>query len=225
MTTRAGLRTSARNELGDGGAAPTWTDAQLNQWLLEAIREYGRRAPKATTTTIASVALQADYALPADCLRVARVEHPTGFFRVPDPRSGGDVIDPLQITSQQVPRVLSEQLGYDVWGSLGALTLTLLPEPADASSSIKVRYWARWTEPAADGDTLATPSLDDELLVWLVAARALDWLGSEEGKRQRYERQRGSSPDEASGSYRRRYEQALSARESRAAARRLVVRG
>ena len=224
MTTRAGLRALIRDELGDSGASTTWLDSQLNQWLAEAIRDYSRRLPKPSTTTIASVANQADYGLPADCLQVARVEHPEGFFRVPDPRSGGDVIDPLSLTSSQVPRVLSEQLSYDVWGAYGSLTLTLQPSPAASAEDIAVRYLASWAEPANDAATISVPTIDEQLLVWFVAARALEWLGTEEAKRQRFEKQRGASPQFLTGAYRSTYERALSAREG-TPRRRLVIRG
>jgi hypothetical protein len=52
VTTRAGLRALIRGELGDQGAATTWLDAQLNQWLVEGIRDYSRRLPKPSTTTL-----------------------------------------------------------------------------------------------------------------------------------------------------------------------------
>ena len=40
MTTRAELRTRIRTELNDAGGTPLWTDAALNQWIDEAIRDY-----------------------------------------------------------------------------------------------------------------------------------------------------------------------------------------
>jgi hypothetical protein len=224
VTTRAGLRALIRGELGDQGAATTWLDAQLNQWLVEGIRDYSRRLPKPSTTTLASVADQADYALPSDCLSVARVEHPAGFFRVPDPRAGGDLIDPLSLSSSQVPRVLVEQLGYDIWGAYGSLILTLQPAPSAGSEEIKVRYLASWGEPANDVATLAVPTVDEQLIIWFVAARALEWLGTEEAKRQRFEQQRGASPEVMVRTYRGNYERALSGREGMPR-RRLVIRG
>src|SRR5207248_3272186 len=114
---------------------------------------------------------------------------------------------------------------YEVWGVFGTLTLTLRPAPADATDAIKVRYLAVYAEPAADGDTLATPSQDDHLLIWFCCNRALQWLGTDEGKRQRWERTRGMSAQGAAGQYGRDYRSELRRRSRRAAPRRLVVRG
>src|SRR5204863_5909028 len=119
-----------------------------------------RNLPKPTSTSLSSVASQADYSLPSDCQRVVRVEHPTGFFRIEDPLSAGDVTtDDPSVVKPLAPL----QLAYEVWGLYGALTLTLRPAPANASDAIAVRYLATFTEPSADGDTLATPSQDDHL--------------------------------------------------------------
>src|SRR5687767_9928685 len=130
MTTRAGLRALARGELSDLGAAQVWTDGLLDRWAVEAIRAYGRDVPREASATLTTLAAQADYALPADCRRVARVEHPSGCFRVADPASGGDYVDgpgsELWAPSGPV------QLAYEVWGAPGALTLMLRPAPAAA---------------------------------------------------------------------------------------------
>lgn len=223
MTTRGGLRTTVRAELNDTGGAKTWSEALLGQWLLEAIRAYGEALPRESATSIVGVANQADYALPADCLRVTRVEHPRGFFRVSDPLAAGDLIDPLGLAGGQLPRLVAEQLAYEVYGPHGARTLTLRPAPA-AAETIAVRYLATWAEPAVDGDSLATPARDDQLLVWSVCARALSWLDADESKRQRFERDRGVSAGQAARAYAERYVATLAARQRRTAPRRLVVR-
>jgi hypothetical protein len=223
MTTRAGLRSSARAELNDSAGTQLWTDALLNEWIVEAMRDFGRDFPKESSATLTSVATQAEYALAADCLRVTRVEHPTGFFRLPDPLSAGDLVDPFAL-SQGSPRVASSQLAYEVYGPHGARTLTLRPAPTIAGESIRVHYLAVWAEPAADADTRATPAVDDTLLIWLVAARALRWISTDESKRQRFERQRGVTTAQANESYRAEYRQVVANRAARAAPRRLVVR-
>jgi hypothetical protein len=100
----------------------------------------------------------------------------------------------------------------------------LRPAPTTAGESIKVRYLGVWSEPAADGDTLATPALDDALLIWLVAARALQWAATDESKRQRFERQRGVTTAQAAEAYRAEYRRVVNDRAARSAPRRLVVR-
>jgi hypothetical protein len=224
MTTRAGLRATIRAELNDGGVPQLWPDLQLNEWILHAIRDYGRHVPREASASIASVANQADYSLPADCQRVARVEHPTGFFRVPDPLSAGDVLAQGLGAGGWGPGAVATQLAYEVWGSFGAMTLTLRPAPDDASSPIGVRYLATWSEPSADSSALTTPSQDDHLLVWYVAEAALQWLSTDESKRQRFERQRGVSTTAAAGQYARDYRRELDRRARAATPRRLVVR-
>jgi hypothetical protein len=220
MTTRAGLRALARGELSDLGAAQVWTDGLLDRWAVEALRAYGRDVPREASATLTSVTAQADYALPADCRRVVRVEHPSGCFRVADPAGGGDCV----AVQSPTPTVQGEggQLAYEVWGAPGGLTLSLRPAPVVSGEGIGVRYLAAYAEPAADGDVLATPTADDHLLVWLVAERALQWLATDESKRQRFERQRGVSTAEAARAYRERYRGELERRGRGVAGRRLV---
>lgn len=189
MTTRAALRTQIRNELNDAGATPLWSDERLNQWLAEAIRDYGRALPREVETSLASVADQAGYVLPADALRVARVEHPADVLRV----AGADG---------------AEAAGYEVFGG----QLVLAPAPGASGEAIGLRYLARYAEPAADGDTLATPVEDDALLVWYACWRALGWISADEAKRQRFERQRGATAAAEAEHYRQLYREALADR-------------
>src|SRR5207247_10329570 len=114
MTTRAQLIGLVRNELGDVGAAKLWADALLQQWLAEAISEYGERLPREALTTWASVAGQAGYALPPDFVRALRVEHPAGTFRAYAPAAGGDALDDVSVEGGA--RHAAPPLTYDVSG-------------------------------------------------------------------------------------------------------------
>ena len=223
MSSRSGLRTTIRAELNDSGSVKLWTDGQLDQWLAEAIREYGWRLPKEASESIATVADQADYGLAADCLRVRRVEHPEGFFRVEARRAGGDVLDPF-VLAQGQPQAVATQLSFEVWGPIGGRTLTLRPAPTTTGETIAVQYDALWSEPTADGDELSLPNAEEHLLILYVAGRALQWIGTDESKRQRFERQRGVSALEALAQYRREWRAALEARQAGARTRRLMVR-
>lgn len=224
MTTRAGLRALARAELNDTGGTPLWADSLLNEWLAEAIRDYSRNLPKEATETLTSVADQESYTLAAACLRVLRVEHPTGSFRVYDPLSAGDVLDEASASGGKAEAV-SASGGWDVWGPQGARVLTLRPAPTAAGEPIVVREHQLYAEPAADGDTLATPSADDDLLIFFVCNRALQWIGTDESKRQRWERERGVSAQRAGGQYERDYRSEMRRRgRSASGGRRLVVR-
>jgi hypothetical protein len=194
------LRALVRQELNDAGGTPAWTDAQLNQWLGEAIRRYSRELPKESSTTIAVVSGQAGYTLPADCDRVLRVEQPSGTVRIAGERG---------------------QPGYRVFG--GRLLLDPAPGATGASQDVQLEYLARYAEPAADGDTLATPAADDDLLIALVCARALGWLDLDEAKRQRFERQRGVSVREVARAYESRAEEVFRGRKRRVEVRVLEV--
>lgn len=223
MTTRSGLRTTIRTELNDSGGTQLWTDGELNQWIGEALDDYAEHFPKPTGTSISAVAAQEDYNLPADCWRVERVEHPDGFFRVLDHLSAGDRVDPFG-TSVGIPKVVTEQLSYEVWGPLGAMVLSLRPAPTDAADAIVVRYWAIWAKPSADGDTLTIPTHDDRLLVLFVANRAMQRLGTDESKRQRWERTRGATAQGAARQYEGDYNAAIRLRKRRVRPGRLAVR-
>jgi hypothetical protein len=181
VTTRAALRSLIRQELNDAGGTPLWTDSLLNEWIAEAVRQYGRALPKEAATTLTTVADQAAYALPADTDRVLRVTLPEDVPWSPD------------LGSRRAYR------SYRVFAG----ELALEPAPSTSGESIGVAYLARYAEPAADGDTLATPSADDDILLRLVVARALRWITLDEAKRQRFERQRGSSTAEAAALYER----------------------
>ena len=202
MTTRAELRQKIRDELNDNAAAKLWTDALLNDFIVQAIRAYGRELPKQASATITAVADQVAYTLPIDFDRAMRVEQPDDDLRVLSSGFRGEL------------GARDSQLGtYRVWGS----QLTLDPAPAAAGSDqdISLEYLARYAEPAVDGDTLATPLSDDDVLVAFACADAMRWIGSDEAKRARFERQRGASPGGAAEAYERRAQAAIASRKRR----------
>ena len=82
MTTRADIRTRARDELNDNGSVKVWSDALLNRWIGEGIREWSRVVPRDRPWQTTSTANDPSYVLPSDVLEVVRVEHPPGMFRV-----------------------------------------------------------------------------------------------------------------------------------------------
>jgi hypothetical protein len=219
-TTRAAWRALVRAELGDEAATKLWSDALLNAWLNEAIRDYGRAVPREATATLTTVASQTAYTLPSDLVQVVRVEHPTNTFRVFARRVGGDWVDPTPDPSP-TGRGESGRYGYDVWGG----QLLLEPAPTASGESIGVRYVARRTEPTSDGDALPVEDGDVELLTLYVCGRALDWITSQEAKRQAFERDRGASASATAAGYAGRYAAELAARRRQGRpGRRLVLR-
>ena len=186
---RGELRAMIRGELNDTGGTPLWGDALLNEWINEAIRGYARELPEEASITIVAVAGQESYALPARFLQVMRVEQPKTIVRRPGTPSRtlpGDAVD----FQGRVGRT-------GVWAYrmfAGSLILDPAPIAIGADEDIRFEYLRAYAEPAADGDVLATPAMDDEVLIQLTCARALRWIGTDESKRARFERDRGASP-------------------------------
>lgn len=196
MTTRLELRNAIRGELNDGGPVYLWPDARLDRWIAEAVRDYGRHLPREASAVLTSVGGQASYALPTGARAVLRVEYPSGVLRAERPSTGAED---------------GGGPAYEVYGG----ELVLAPAPEADGEEIKVRYLAEYAAPTTDGETLATPPADDDLLVWFVCARALQWLGTDEAKRQRYERQRGASTLGAAQQYAQDYWAAVRRRQRR----------
>lgn len=219
--TRGAWRALVRAELGDENAsAYLWSTALLNEWLAEAIRDFGRGVPREETAMLTTIAGQAAYDLPLGLVEVVRVEHPANAFRVFAPSVGGD-----WRPGASPPPGVDRRGGapsYDVWRG----QLVLEPAPTASGEGVVVRYTTRRAEPAADADPLPVESGDEELLLLYVCARALAWIGTQEGKRQAFERERGAVALPLADAYVRRYAAALAARARtrHGASRRLVVR-
>jgi hypothetical protein len=65
----------AQNALGDA-AAGTWSQATVEEWVLQAIRDYSTHFSMITTTTITCVTGIREYALPTDFLAAVHVQYP-----------------------------------------------------------------------------------------------------------------------------------------------------
>jgi hypothetical protein len=217
MTTRAQLRSSIRTELNDSGGTPLWSDALLNELITQAIRTYGRELPRQARTTITVVADQDAYNLPTDFDRAIRVEQPDGAFRVASSAFRGA----SSWADSQLGTRDAELGTYRVWAS--QIILSPAPGSTGSDQNLTLEYLARYAEPAADGDTIATPSYDDDVLVAFACADALRWIGADEAKRARFERSRGASPSGAADAYERRAQTALAGRKRRLGTRALEV--
>ena len=208
MTTRAQLRTSIRLELNDTGGSPLWSDSLLNEWINQAIAAYSRELPEEASATLTAVAAQATYALPAGTQRVLRVEQPKEVIRVRTSASrtlpypaGGALVD------YQNGVKTAAVWGYRVFG--GNLILDPAPGAAGADEDVRLEYQRTYAEPSADGDTIATPTEDNQVLICFVAAAALIWVGSDEAKRLRYGDAHGPSLAQLALDYRLRAQAVL----------------
>lgn len=226
MATRSTIRALVRGALRDTGGTQLWTDTEINDHILDAIRVLSDALPREKVQLVTSVADQASYNLAADVLRVARVEYPAGVFRRPLRFSGGDLSStaaPISVPDWEY----DTRYTFDVWGASGssALVLWLDPAPTVSSETITVRYLGSYVEPANDSTTLDVAVLDESLLVLRTCQTLLEQIGLDESKRQRFERQRGSSPVTAAAQFGRRYRDSVQSRaRSRMPARRLVRR-
>lgn len=79
MTTRATIRTSLRERLGEPASGGFWTDAELNTNIANATQAYAIRMPTRSRTAQAIVANTSSYTVPADCLTIKRVEDQNGI--------------------------------------------------------------------------------------------------------------------------------------------------
>jgi len=220
MTTRADLRTRIRDELNDNAATKLWSDALLNGFVLDGLRDLGRRLPRHVQASITSVANQEAYTLAAPLagagVEIVGVEHPVGYHRTPFRFAGGDV----EPSTDVVPSISPDVLSYDAWAG----TLYLRPAPSDATAAIVVRARVPYTEPASDATVLDVATQDEDLVMLFGCARALTWIGADEAKRQRSGRERGADASTMRDHYRARYEAMMKARTSAVRSRRLVSR-
>ena len=211
MTTRSELRARIRGELNDAGPVQLWSDASLNQWMVEGLRELGRQLGLEKSVSLLSVAGHDAYSLPMDLLQVKRVEHPNGQSRVPGPES--------RASSSYGLGTLDSGIGtYDVWAG----QVVLAPAPDKSGESIAVRYVAAYAEPTTDAGVLDIPARDEDAIVFYACRRAALWVAGDEAKRQRFERQLGSDPTHVARHYEGQYTTLVRQRRGRVATRRLV---
>ena len=221
MTTRADIRTRARDELNDAGAVKVWSDALLNRWIGEAIREWSRAVPRDRTWQTTSTANDPSYLLPGDVLEVVRVEHPPGFFRTRGGLRDGDVSPTAGASALgSWSGLRPAELTWEQWGG----EVVLIPAPDVAAEAIEVRYKGAYTVPSDDLISLEVAADDEEALVLYACARALQWIALDEAKRQRFERQRGADPSAVRQAYERRFEALVRQRRGVVRPRRIVGR-
>lgn len=165
MTTKAGFRTIIRNQ---GIDDTNWTDTEVNQWLSDAIAEYGQHFPrKQESTANACVADQEEYSLPSDFLAMISVEYPEDE----DPRV---YLDRLERTD---PRFGPGY--YDISPDNDTL---ILGETPSADETYALHYQAAHDYPDADDTVLTVPDEDLELLVLYVKWKAIVRLELDEAK-------------------------------------------
>ncbi len=197
MTTLADLRARLRMSLNDNTAVNhLWNDDTLDLHINNAIRDYSRSYPRERQTTVDTLAGQAEYDLPADCLAVVRVE---------------SVAAPLLPGRDGGP-------GYELYGE----KIVLSPVPTESGLSLLVRYLAPHAALDADTDLSTVPGGDEDLLMRFACAEAIQGLSAEEAKRQRFEERAGQAATSIAALYRQQYERGIRDRGRGVRTRRLV---
>jgi hypothetical protein len=218
MTTRADIRTRVRDELNDNGSVKLWTDALLNRWIGEAVNAWSRVVPRDRAWQTISAANTPSYTLPSDVLEVVRVEHPPGVFRVRGGLHDGDIGPDADLSVW--PGVRPLDLSWEQWGG----QVFLIPAPGADGEAIEVRYMGAYSVPPDDVTTLDVEVADEEALVLYGCERALQWIGLDEAKRQRFERQRGADPLTSRQQYEQEFMVLARRRRGGVRPRRLVTR-
>jgi hypothetical protein len=221
MTTRADIRTHAREELNDNASVKVWSDGLLNRWIGEAVREWSRVVPRDRTWQTTSTANDPSYPLPADVLEVVRVEHPPGVFRTRSGLRDGDVSPSADLSGLGIWSGLKPaQFNWEQWGG----EVVLIPAPDVTGETIEVRYKGAYTVPTDDVTALEIAASDEEALVLYACGRALQWIALDEAKRQRFERQRGADPAVVRAAYERQFQEQVRERRGGIRTRRIVSR-
>lgn len=175
MTTRLELRTSLRERLEDTGSAPLWSDAALNAWLGEAVRQYGVQVPaQATATTAAVAAGDLAVTLPAGVAAeaIVAVRDAAGATV---PRSDGHVPDGVPAQRRRTAQ------GWSAWGA--TLRLRRAAAGADDLGPWSIDYAAGRELTGNDLDPQPIVAGDEPVIVALAAALALGQRAVERGKR------------------------------------------
>lgn len=150
----------------------TWTDANLGQWIIDAIADYSVVFPQTEMEGIIEcVAGQRSYPLASELTNphsITRVEYP----------DGEDPPEYLGRRSVQDPRGFYGGPWYDVFGSPPA-TLVIGQEPSQGEDVV-VTYEGDHFYPSLDDDVLTVPDSHLEALVLFVCWKAVEHVLAEE---------------------------------------------
>lgn len=157
MATLSDVRTDVRSRL-DESSARLWTDAELNRWINEALRDIARRCETLQAYDDINVTANTqEYTLPTDLLRVYRVEYrPTGGQVFPLEYRDFNSMDSVWYSQQTSSR--GRPYWFTMWGFPPSLKIILYPTPASTDGAIRVYHYRLPAEVSTDGATLELPS-------------------------------------------------------------------
>jgi hypothetical protein len=168
LTTLNELANRCNRALADQ-AGTTWSDTDLEQWIIEGLRDYSLHFPLLKTGTISTTADQHDYELPSDCIRLDLVEYPTGE----------DPPEYLRRYSRKNQDFWDAEGFYDVAhsgtsdvsGTYTRGTLWISEDPAD-SETITLTYYAYHPVALVSGSELSIPEEQEHILVLFAVWKA-----------------------------------------------------
>jgi hypothetical protein len=174
MTTRLDLRNLVRRRLGDLALPYHWSDLQLNQWLNDAIADYGLYFPRTLCQEIAAKAGVRAYELPGDFQSAIRIEYPDG-------EEPPCLLQRLSMEEQDFWELAGR---YDILARGDAAIpgeLWLSDSPHDGET-IRFNYLADHASLDDDGDVTSVPDRHLELLLLFVRWASLQELTSSEAR-------------------------------------------
>lgn len=155
MTTLTELTTRALNAMGDGGG-DTWSSAQVEEWLREAIADYGQYFPRQHQVELPATPGVHAYPLPEGLQAILLVEYPSG--RIP----------PQYLTQRsRTHRRFWNRAGYYDWYATGAgcgPELVLSESPL-AGETITVTYLGPHDAALEGDDPLTVPAGHEPVLI------------------------------------------------------------
>ena len=172
MTTLAQLADRAQNAISDAGAT-TWSQSIVEEWSVEAVRDYSQFFPRRVTDTIATLVDDREYDLPADFRRMLSVEYPTDQ----------DPPEYLRRRSFMDPDFWEVDGYYDVvkHGDVAGVDELWISEKPAAGETITIIYHADHDLSLASGDSITVPARHEHILVEFVIWRAwTELLGAEQ---------------------------------------------
>ncbi|MGD2155826.1 MAG: hypothetical protein PVG14_09525 [Anaerolineales bacterium] len=171
MTTLAELADKAQNALDDAGAG-TWSQTVIEEWCLDAIRDYARFFPRTIQLEITTSADDNYYDLPYDFREIVSVEYP----------QGEDPPEFLQRYDYQIDDFWNSDDYYDVVERREATDKTELVISADpdADETIRVEYVGDHDLSVGSSDPITVPERHEDILVAYVVWAAWRELASAE---------------------------------------------
>jgi hypothetical protein len=174
MTTRFDLRNLVRRRLGDLALPYHWSDLQINQWLNDAIADYGLYFPRTLSLEIDTEAGGRAYELPGDFQTAIRIEYPGG-------EETPCLLQRLSFNEEDFWELAGR---YDILQRGDAVApseLWLSDSPHDGET-IRIDYLADHASLDDDGDVCSVPDRHLELLLLFVRWASAQELASSEAR-------------------------------------------